>query len=112
MTFVAVASATAAQATPKRNGEERAVVKVVEAPPGDPMPPASARQEADHFGSVSVRTLTARSPGRRDGGAFGNPIGPASRPPPRRQAVRLPRRTTTGFQRLARCFRPPRRATA
>src|SRR6266545_4734445 len=32
-------------------------------------------------GSVPVRTLTAHSPGGRDGWAFGNPIGPASRPP-------------------------------
>src|SRR6266542_5681939 len=43
------------------------------------IPPAP--QSARTIGSVSVRTLTARSPGGRDGWAFGNPIGPASSPP-------------------------------
>src|SRR5258705_71433 len=53
-------------------------------------------------GSVSVRTLTARSPGGRDGWAFGNPIGPSSSPPECRSAGRLSLRTTTGFRRPAR----------
>src|SRR6266542_2081834 len=63
-------------------------------------------------GSVSVRTLTARSPGGRDGWAFGNPIGPASSPPECRSAVRLSRRTTTGLRGRTRLCRPPRGARA
>src|SRR5437773_9722352 len=63
-------------------------------------------------GSVSVRTLTARSPGGRNGWAFGNPIGPSSSPPECRSAGRLSLRTTTGFRRPTRLPRPPRGARA
>src|SRR5258706_14795282 len=63
-------------------------------------------------GSVSVRTLTARSPGGRDGWACGNPIGPSSSPPECRSAGRLLLRTTTGFRRPTRLCRPPRGARA
>src|SRR5204863_8433969 len=74
--------------------------------------PGGLGSQLEPAGSVSVRTLTGRSPGGRDGWAFGNPIGPSRSPPTCRPAGRLSRRTTTGFRRPTRLSRPPRGARA